>query len=129
MRYLPNTTAAIFTKTSNTTIGYVPAQEKEELYTDPKLLAMVRHDLEEINMRRSLLGRSSMEKTGTRSATQVAQMDSISYKLSHVLETSTYETTNLVIGNTGNKIDSVLTVQHTGEPLNPYRRTADHRYK
>lgn len=40
------TTLATFTKASSTTVGYAAPQETEELFTDPKLLAMVRHDLE-----------------------------------------------------------------------------------
>jgi len=82
------TTVTNFTKASATTVGYGTVQECEELFTDPKLLAMVRHDLEEINMRRSILGRASMERVATR--TNVVEVESLIYKSSHALENSTY---------------------------------------
>lgn len=80
---------------------------------------MVRHDLEEINMRRSMLGKASAEKMGTRinTTSHAAQGESVSYKSSFI-ETTSYE-----VNVAGHKIDSKFPVHHVAEP-NPYRKTA-----
>jgi hypothetical protein len=80
-------------------------------------------------MRRSMLGRRSLEKVSNVSQTKVAitTTDSSNYRPSHTIETSSYEintnNNSIAVMGTAYKLESTMKSQ-TNEPLNPYRRTA-----